>query len=41
MDLIVRLLMRLGALLEPKPSLVPAPVRSQRPRLPHLAGDRT
>ena len=37
MDLLVRLFLRLGALLEPKPVLVPipVPVRSQRPRLPH------
>jgi len=36
MDLIVRLFLRLGALLEPKPvpRLVPVPVRGQRPRLP-------
>ena len=40
MDLIVRLFLRLGALLEPKPALVPVPVRAQRPRLPHSAGDR-
>lgn len=37
MDLIVRLFLRLGALLEPKPALVPIPVpaRRARPRLPH------
>ncbi len=35
MDLIVRLFMRLGALLEPQP--VPVPVRAQRPRLPRRA----
>lgn len=40
MDLIVRLFLRLGALLEPKPVPIPVPVRSQRPRLPHPAGDR-
>jgi len=36
MDLIVRLFLRLGALLapEPVPALVPVPVRKQRPRLP-------
>jgi hypothetical protein len=36
MDLIVRLFLRLGALLEPKPvpSFVPVPVRSALPRLP-------
>lgn len=36
MDLLVRLFLRLGALLEPKPVLVPIPVRvrDQRPRLP-------
>ena len=39
MDLLVRLFLRLGALLEPKPVLVPipVPVRNQRPRLPHQA----
>lgn len=35
MDLIVRLFLRLGALLEPRPVPVPVPVRAQRPRLPH------
>lgn len=37
MDLLVRLFLRLGALLEPKRALVPIPVRvrDQRPRLPH------
>lgn len=36
MDLIVRLFLRLGALLEPPvaPQPIPVPVRSQRPRLP-------
>lgn len=36
MDLIVRLFLRLGALLEPQPmpTLIPVPVRNQRPRLP-------
>ena len=36
MDLIVRLFLRLGALLAPKPELVPipVPVRDQRPRRP-------
>jgi hypothetical protein len=34
MDLIVRLFMRLGALLEPRPVPVPVPVRAQRPRRP-------
>jgi hypothetical protein len=35
MDLIVRLFLRLGAMLEPKPVPVLVPVRAQRPRLPH------
>jgi hypothetical protein len=36
MDLIVRLFLRLGALLEPPavPQPIPIPVRSRRPRLP-------
>lgn len=36
MDWIVRLFLRLGALLEPKPELVPipVPVRDQRPHRP-------
>lgn len=36
MDLIVRLFLRLGALLEPRPALVPipVPVRDQRLRRP-------
>jgi hypothetical protein len=36
MDLIVRLFLKLGALLavEPAPAPIPVPVRSQRPRLP-------
>ena len=36
MDLIVRLFLRLGALLEPPaaPRPIPVPVRSQRPNLP-------
>lgn len=37
MDLIVRLFMRLGALLEPQPAPVPVPVRAQRPRLQRRA----
>lgn len=36
MDLIVRLFLRLGALLEPPmaPKPIPVPVRSRHPRLP-------
>ena len=40
MDLIVRLFLRLGALLEPQPAVVPVPARAPRPRLPLRAGER-